>query len=191
MGIPGVSQGAHGDVEEFLAQSRAGHPGAMPHDFAEFEQIYQGAQPGRPMGEMPGGPMAALPGLTPSLHVRLHDDSIRFQQFCTDMQRGFDRQGMAILGVLAILATGVCSCCTGRFCRLLHTTTLCFLEPNSLHLIAMNLLAPGSLSGSADLPCWLCHEDVSILTCQGPCRPSWRALKIRAPFSRHQHHRCS
>lgn len=87
MGIPGVSQAAHGDVEEFLAQSRAGHTGPMPHDFAEFEQIYQGAQPGRPMGEMPGGPMAALPGLTPSLHVSFHPDLTRFQQFCTDMQR--------------------------------------------------------------------------------------------------------
>ena len=70
MGIPGVSHGAHGDVEDFLAQSRAGHAGPAPHDFAEFERIYQGAQPGRSMGEIgPAGPMANLPGLTPSLHV--------------------------------------------------------------------------------------------------------------------------
>lgn len=71
MGIPGASQGAHGDVEEFLAHSaRAGHAGPSPHAFAEFERIYQGAQPGRPMGDgLPGGPMGGLPGLTPSLHV--------------------------------------------------------------------------------------------------------------------------
>ncbi len=71
MGIPGMSQGAPGDVEEFLAQSRAGHPGPVPREFADFERIYQGAQPGRPMGMgLPAGPMAGLPGLTPSLHVR-------------------------------------------------------------------------------------------------------------------------
>ena len=72
MGIPGASNGAHGDVEEFLAHSRAGHAGPIPRDFAEFERIYQGAQPGRTMGDgLPAGPMAGLPGLTPSLHVSL------------------------------------------------------------------------------------------------------------------------
>ena len=70
LGIPGVAHGAHGDVEDFLAQSRAGHARPAPHDFAEFERIYQGAQPGRSMGDIgPAGPMASLPGLTPSLHV--------------------------------------------------------------------------------------------------------------------------
>ena len=70
MGIPGVSHGAHGHVEELLAQSRAGHAGAAPHDFAEFERIYNGAQPCRLTGEIgPAGPMASIPGLTPSLHV--------------------------------------------------------------------------------------------------------------------------
>ena len=54
-----------------MAQSRAGHLGPQPHEFADFERIYQGAQPGRPMGGgLPAGPIAGLPGLTPSLHVR-------------------------------------------------------------------------------------------------------------------------
>ena len=70
VGIPGVSHGPHGDVGNFLAQSQAGHAGPAPHDFAEFERIYHGVQPGRSMGEVgPAGPMASLPGLTPSLHV--------------------------------------------------------------------------------------------------------------------------
>ena len=61
-------------MEEFLAQARAGHPGPLPHEYADFERIYQGVQPGRPMGQgLPAGPMAVLPGLTPSLHVRLSD----------------------------------------------------------------------------------------------------------------------
>ena len=74
MGIPGASQGGPGDVEEYLAQARGGHPGPLPREFSEFERIYQGVQPGRPMGEgLPAGPMSGLPGLTPSLHVRLPD----------------------------------------------------------------------------------------------------------------------
>ena len=70
MGIPGVLPGAQGNVEDFLNQSRAGNAGPLPHEFADFERIYQGAAPGRPMGQGPAGPMAGLPGLTPSLHVR-------------------------------------------------------------------------------------------------------------------------
>ncbi|CAL5229175.1 g12450 [Coccomyxa viridis] len=78
MGIPGVSHGAPGDVEEFLAQSRAGHPGPVPREFADFERIYQGAQPGRPMGAgLPAGPMAGLPGLAPSLHAFLASAKIQ------------------------------------------------------------------------------------------------------------------
>lgn len=76
MTVPGASRNAFGagDVDAFLAglgPRSAGGAGPMPHEFAQFEAIYQSARPDWPLGDpMPG---AGLPGLTPFLRVRTLD----------------------------------------------------------------------------------------------------------------------